>query len=67
VTALSEAPTSSILSDYLARTSRSRELFERATASLPGGSSRTTVYSAPYPPYASSGAGLIDTEVYGIV
>jgi glutamate-1-semialdehyde 2,1-aminomutase len=67
VTALSEAPTSSILSDYLARTPRSRELFERATASLPGGSSRTTVYSAPYPPYASSGAGLLVTDVDGNV
>ncbi len=67
MTALSEAPTSSILSDYLARTPRSRELFERATASLPGGSSRTTVYSAPYPPYASSGAGLLVTDVDGNV
>jgi glutamate-1-semialdehyde 2,1-aminomutase len=47
-----------LIDDYLARTPRSRALFERATASLPGGSTRTTVYSAPYPPYIESGAGL---------
>jgi glutamate-1-semialdehyde 2,1-aminomutase len=56
-----------LLDDYLARTPRSRALFERATASLPGGSSRTTVYSAPYPPYASHGAGLSFTDVDGNV
>src|SRR5215207_5439040 len=54
-----------LVDDYLARTPRSRALFERATASLPGGSTRTTVYSAPYPPYASSGAGLVVTDVDG--
>ena len=43
-----------LVDDYLARTPRSRALFERATASLPGGSTRTTVYSAPYPPYVAS-------------
>ena len=47
-----------LIDDYLARTPRSRALFERATASLPGGSTRTTVYSAPYPPYVESGSGL---------
>jgi glutamate-1-semialdehyde 2,1-aminomutase len=55
------------LDDYLARTPRSRALFERATASLPGGSTRTTVYSAPYPPYAARGAGLSITDVDGNV
>jgi glutamate-1-semialdehyde 2,1-aminomutase len=54
-----------LVDDYLARTPRSRALFERATASLPGGSTRTTVYSAPYPPYAASGAGLVVTDVDG--
>ena len=34
-----------LVDDYLARTPRSRALFERATGSLPGGSTRTTVYS----------------------
>jgi glutamate-1-semialdehyde 2,1-aminomutase len=57
-----------LIDDYLARTPRSRELFERATASLPGGSTRTTVYTAPYPPYVESGEGLrvrdIDGNVY---
>src|SRR5436190_9924794 len=55
----------SLVDDYLARTPRSRALFERATASLPGGSTRTTVYSAPYPPYAVLGAGLTFTDVDG--
>ena len=55
----------SLLDDYLARTPRSRELFERATASLPGGSTRTTVYTAPYPPYVESGEGLRVRDVDG--
>jgi glutamate-1-semialdehyde 2,1-aminomutase len=53
------------LDDYLARTPRSRELYERATRSLPGGSTRTTVYSAPYPPYVDHGRGLLITDVDG--
>jgi glutamate-1-semialdehyde 2,1-aminomutase len=57
----------SLLDDYLARTPRSRALFERATAALPGGSTRTTVYSAPYPPYADRGSGLSFTDVDGNV
>jgi glutamate-1-semialdehyde 2,1-aminomutase len=56
-----------LVDDYLARTPRSRALFERATASLPGGSTRTTVYSAPYPPYAAHGSGLLVTDVDGNV
>jgi glutamate-1-semialdehyde 2,1-aminomutase len=56
-----------LIDDYLARTPRSRTLFERATASLPGGSTRTTVYTAPYPPYIESGAGLRVTDVDGNV
>ncbi len=55
------------LDDYLARTPRSRDLFERATGSLPGGSTRTTVYAAPYPPYIDHGAGLRVTDVDGNV
>src|SRR5436305_613950 len=54
-----------LLDDYLARTPRSRELFERATASLPGGSTRTTVYTAPYPPYIAEGRGLTIRDVDG--
>jgi len=56
-----------LLDDYLARTPRSRALYERATTALPGGSTRTTVYSAPYPPYAAHGAGLALTDVDGNV
>jgi glutamate-1-semialdehyde 2,1-aminomutase len=56
-----------LVDEYLARTPRSRALFERATASLPGGSTRTTVYSAPYPPYAAQGSGLHVTDVDGNV
>jgi glutamate-1-semialdehyde 2,1-aminomutase len=58
----------SLIDAYLARTPRSRSLFERATVSLPGGSTRTTVYAAPYPPYIESGAALqlrdVDGNVY---
>ena len=57
----------SLIDDYLARTPRSRALFERATASLPGGSTRTTVYTAPYPPYIAFGAGLLLHDVDGNV
>src|SRR3954454_5543561 len=53
------------LDEYLARTPRSRSLFERATASLPGGSTRTTVYTAPYPPYIEHGEGLHVVDVDG--
>ncbi|HET7471590.1 MAG TPA: aspartate aminotransferase family protein [Candidatus Limnocylindrales bacterium] len=63
----SEARASALVDEYVARTPRSRELFERATRSLPGGSTRTTVYSAPYPPYAASGSGLLVTDVDGNV
>ncbi|HKG56812.1 MAG TPA: aminotransferase class III-fold pyridoxal phosphate-dependent enzyme, partial [Candidatus Limnocylindrales bacterium] len=56
------------LDEYLTRTPRSRALFERATASLPGGSTRTTVYTAPYPPYVDHGEGIrihdVDGNVY---
>ena len=55
----------SLVDDYLARTPRSRALWERATASLPGGSTRTTIYSAPYPPYADRGSGLVVSDVDG--
>ena len=58
----------SLVDAYLARTPRSRALFERATGSLPGGSTRTTVYTAPYPPYVAEGRGLeirdLDGNVY---
>jgi glutamate-1-semialdehyde 2,1-aminomutase len=40
-------------------------MFERAAASLPGGSTRTTIYSAPYPPYMVRGSGLRTWDVDG--
>jgi hypothetical protein len=35
--------TAELLAEYLARTPRSAATFERAIASLPGGSTRTTI------------------------
>jgi glutamate-1-semialdehyde 2,1-aminomutase len=54
-----------IADDYLARTPRSAALFERATASIPGGSTRTTVFNPPYPPYMTRGDGLRTWDVDG--
>ena len=54
-----------LLDEYLARTPRSRELFERATLSIPGGSTRTTVFNPPYPPYMVRGEGLRTWDVDG--
>ena len=53
------------LEEYLARTPRSRELYERATRVLPGGSTRTTVFTHPYPPYIASGRGIDVRDVDG--
>jgi glutamate-1-semialdehyde 2,1-aminomutase len=55
----------SLVDEYLARTSRSRELFERATQLIPGGSTRTTVFNPPYPPYMVRGEGLRTWDVDG--
>ncbi len=54
-----------IIDAYLARTPRSRALFERATASIAGGSTRTTVFSEPYPPYVVRGEGVSTWDVDG--
>jgi glutamate-1-semialdehyde 2,1-aminomutase len=50
---------------YRARTPRSAALFERATGVLPGGSTRTTVYAPPYPPYLVGGRGIHVTDADG--
>jgi glutamate-1-semialdehyde 2,1-aminomutase len=55
----------SLVDEYLARTPRSAALFERATASIPGGSTRTTVFNPPYPPYMVRGEGLRTWDVDG--
>ena len=56
---------SSLVAEYLERTPRSAAMFERATASLPGGSTRTTIFSAPYPPYMSHGQGIRTWDLDG--
>ena len=54
-----------MLDRYIARTPRSAALFDRANASLPGGSTRTTIYAPPYPPYIESGQGIVIRDVDG--
>src|SRR5262245_9534217 len=55
----------SLIDEYVARTPRSAALFERATRSIPGGSTRTTVFNRPYPPYMARGEGLRTWDVDG--
>ena len=55
----------SIVDDYIARTPGSAALFERASRSIPGGSTRTTVFSPPYPPYMVRGEGIRTWDVDG--
>ena len=50
---------------YAKSDSASVRLFERAQACLPGGNSRTTVFTAPYPIYAAEGQGCWVTDVDG--
>ena len=55
----------SLVEEYRRRTPGSAALFERAAASLPGGSTRTTIFSAPYPPYMTRGEGIRTWDVDG--
>jgi glutamate-1-semialdehyde 2,1-aminomutase len=50
---------------YLEPGSRSAELYQRAQAVMPGGNTRTTVFSAPHPAYFASAQGPIVTDVEG--
>ncbi len=50
---------------FLAPGSRAGELYERARKVMPGGNSRTTVYQAPYPPYAIEGRGAVIVDADG--
>src|ERR1700694_2527275 len=50
---------------YLEPGSRSAELHARARAVMPGGHTRTTVFSAPYPAYVASASGAMVTDVEG--
>ncbi len=54
-----------LIDEYRARTRGSAALFERATSSLPGGSTRTTIFNAPYPPYMVRGEGIRTWDVDG--
>ena len=47
-------------------TPRSRELWERATGSLPGGNTRTTIFQQPYPVYFERGEGCRIIDVDGV-
>jgi glutamate-1-semialdehyde 2,1-aminomutase len=52
------------LSEYLAKTGRSRTLHEDALAVMPGGNSRTTTFFDPYPFYIERGHGahVVDAD-----
>lgn len=54
----------SLVTEYKKRNRLSREMFERAKKSLPGGNTRTGVYTDPFPIYADQGEGahLIDLD-----
>ena len=53
-----------LIREYEARTPRSRELFERFRAHLPGGETRTLTYYEPYPVVIQRGEGptLVDVD-----
>jgi glutamate-1-semialdehyde 2,1-aminomutase len=53
------------LSEYTAKTSRSRALHEEAVAVMPGGNSRTTTFFDPYPFYFQRGQGAHIWDVDG--
>ena len=52
------------IAEYMDHHPRSRDMFRRAQASLPGGNTRTGVHFDPYPVYADRGEGvhLIDLD-----
>jgi glutamate-1-semialdehyde 2,1-aminomutase len=52
------------MTEYLAKTSRSRALYDEALAVMPGGNSRTTTFFDPYPFYVERGYGahVVDAD-----
>ncbi len=52
---------------YRAEDARSRRLFERARAVMPGGNTRHSIALTPYPVYVASGRGCRVTDVEGEV
>jgi glutamate-1-semialdehyde 2,1-aminomutase len=54
------------VTDYKARTPRSRQLFEEALRVMPGGNSRTTTFFDPYPFYITRGEGARIWDADGV-
>jgi len=54
------------LSEYTAKTSRSRSLHEEAVGVMPGGNSRTTTFFDPYPFYFQRGQGAHIWDADGV-
>ena len=54
-----------VTTKYAQPDSASARLFEQATRVMPGGNTRTTVFMAPYPPYAAEGQGCWVVDVDG--
>src|SRR5438067_988924 len=55
----------SVEEQFRATTTRSRELYEQALQVMPGGVTRTSIYSEPYPIYAARGEGCRVWDVDG--
>lgn len=51
--------------EYLARNPRSMEMADRASSVLPGGTTRTTTFFAPFPPVLAAGEGAEIVDVDG--
>jgi glutamate-1-semialdehyde 2,1-aminomutase len=62
---LAVAAEQELIRAYEARTPRSRELFERFRAHLPGGETRTLTYYEPYPVVIARGTGATLVDVDG--
>ncbi len=54
------------ISDYRAKSDRSRQLFEDAVRVMPGGNSRTTTFFDPYPMYLVRGEGARIWDADGV-
>jgi len=54
------------ITDYRAKTPRSRQLFEEALRVMPGGNSRTTTFFDPYPFYITRGDGARVWDADGV-
>jgi glutamate-1-semialdehyde 2,1-aminomutase len=55
-----------LLKGHTVNSEKSAELYARAVEVLPGGNSRTAVYSSPYPIYIQSGSGARVTDADGV-